>query len=663
MRFPNAKPSHGGQLIAKILVTGCTIYGLQVLYHEVLGAYAAPPEWLVYTYAALVVFAITASVSTAYEVAAIAQRINRRWRALMPGRSLGSAGWLTARQARRAGLGGTKGLFLGILEGQPLFVENAVHGLLCAPSRKGKTTSFVMPALCHDIGCSRLVTDLRADLAAQTAEHIRVHHGHRVEILNPSRRLGLANACYNPLQIIIDDLEHSPEDAMADARSLALQTHRDPPGGARDPYWPNGTRKLLTYATTAQCAFREAEEANLSGVYQVLSDPERFDALLADGADSTILGGELAGLAADIASLKAANEKQFESFREGALQSLQAFGPSGYLAASTSHCDFRFRDLKREKTTIFMVCDPSRMDVFAPWIGTLTWAALKELVREENTIPVQCLFDEFTNYVLTGLPNTLTALGGSGVRCWLVVQELEEVIRVYGREALATILSQTDVKQFFGVASFETAYLVSKMLGQTTISTESFSMGQDLAETPTANRSKAPRDLLTPDEVRRLPDDEQIIFARNLLPMRALKAGYHEIAPWRDQVAPNPMFGGKRFLGKVKLKISGSKAIATRAGTRKPKRENSRRGHALAALLSDLIPGPFVFALAVCAFVVWQFGLPYLRMEYAYRGSRDAPTYVWCAYWGLPVVSESFVLQSSGECPIIIWKKIGESAQ
>ncbi|MEM9099577.1 MAG: TraM recognition domain-containing protein [Pseudomonadota bacterium] len=42
----------------------------------------------------------------------------------------------------------------------------------------------------------------------------------------------------------------------------------------------------------------------------------------------------------------------------------------------------------------------------------------------------------------------------------------QEIVRVYGKESLATILSQTDVKHFFGVASQETARLVSQMLGE-----------------------------------------------------------------------------------------------------------------------------------------------------------------------------------------------------
>ncbi|MGE1157145.1 hypothetical protein, partial [Pseudomonas kitaguniensis] len=73
---------------------------------------------------------------------------------------------------------------------------------------------------------------------------------------------------------------------------------------------------------------------------------EEFDCLLADARTSDVLAGELATLADNIASTRDANPKHFESFREGAIQALVAFGPSGRLAPSMTHCDFRFRDLK-----------------------------------------------------------------------------------------------------------------------------------------------------------------------------------------------------------------------------------------------------------------------------------------------------------------------------
>ncbi len=142
---------------------------------------------------------------------------------MRPKLSNASASWLTKRQARKAGLAKTDGLFLGIADGQPLFLSDGVHGLICAPARKGKTTSFVMPAIIQDFGASKIVADMIGDLAAQTSELITTGPDQDVIILNPAHKFDLGNAAYNPMQIILDDLEHAKEDLISDAWSMAMQ--------------------------------------------------------------------------------------------------------------------------------------------------------------------------------------------------------------------------------------------------------------------------------------------------------------------------------------------------------------------------------------------------------------------------------------------------------
>lgn len=541
-------------------------------------------------------------------------------------------------------------MFLGIVDGQPLFIPNAVHSLVCAPARKGKTTASVIPALVHNIGMSRLVADMKGELAVQAADMIAREHGHDVLVLNPGQKFDLPNAGYNPMQIILDDLEYTPEDAIADARSLSLQLHPEPAGGSREPFWGNGTRKILTIGIVGLCILREPEEANLSSLFVALNDDEALEELLSDASQSDVLGGELSALARNVRNTWHENSKRFESFREGAIQSLVPFGPSGRLAASVQHCEFRFRDLKAEPKTIFMVCDPSRADVFAPWVGLMVWAALRELIREDNAIPVRLILDEFTNYHLPGLPSMLTALAGYGILCTMVVQELEEIARGYGREALTTIMSQSDVKQFFGVASLDTARLVNAMLGDQEVSSESFGMGQNVSDIPSLSIGRARVPLLTPEQIRRLPEDEQIIFVKNLPPIRAMKVGYQEIEPWRDQVAANPLHGGKAFLGKIKMHLAHGRAKATRAGRRKLKRQARPVVRPVLAALTAFVPGVPILLLAGTILVVATYGWPHLLIENTHSGS-------WCRYIGPPIVTQTFETNGNGPCKLIVWTK------
>lgn len=608
-----------------------------------------PSEWLVYAYwVGAFIFLLGILDACRGLFTSIHQSV-RTFRAHRPKLAKNAAGWLTRKRALKAGLGKTEGIFLGILDSLPLFIPNAVHTLVCAPARTGKTISAVLPMLCHDIGCSRVVADMKGELAVMCARLIARLHRHRVIILNPAHKFGLENWAYNPVQIILDALECRPQDAMADARSLAKQLVQQPPGGDRDPFWPNGTRKLIAFVVVALCVIREAFDANLPRAYEALSDDEEFDALIDAALQSDVLAGELAALARNIVATRGENPKHFESFREGAIQALVDFGPSGHLAASMTRCDFRFRDLKNELITMFFLSDYSRNSEYASWLGLLVWAALKELVREDNDVPVRFILDEFTNYRLPELPNALTALAGYGIRITMIVQELREVARAYGNDALATILSQTDVKQFFGISSLESAQMVSQMLGEKDVAKASYNFGDDLFGLSGLGLGSVKTPLKTPDQLRQLPDDEQIIFIKNFPPACALKAGYQEVSPWRERADGNPLHQGEPFLGEVKLVLRGRYAYATHLGKRKVDHDRGPLIWPLFLALRPFVPDRTAILPSVLVATVLTFGWPQLRIEYADNMS-------WCRYQGLPLVSQPLTL-SGDQCPLIVWRK------
>jgi type IV secretion system protein VirD4 len=157
--------------------------------------------------------------------------------------------------------------------------------------------------------------------------------------------------------------------------------------------------------------------------------------------------------------------------------------------------------------------------------------------------------------------------------------------------------------------------------------------------------------------VRRLPEDEQIIFIRNLKPARALKAGYHEVTPWRDQVQPNRMYGGARFIGKLKMRIVGARAIATRAGRRSPDKVRLPIFRPLFAVATTLLQGSGLLFARVLVASILVFGWPHLRIEYAANGTGLYRSYVWCRYFGPPFVTEPFTLNGE-HCPLLLWKKL-----
>jgi len=342
-----SKGQHGA--LARAILTG--VLGIILLHFWPTVQGTRAPDWALGAFWVGAGLFVLGALDACQAFARALHRAVRTFRALRPPLPKNAAGWLSRKEALRAGLGGTKGLFFGIVDGLPIFIPDAAHTLLVAPARTGKTIGFVLSALCHDIGCSRIVADMKGELAVMTAALIQRLHGHRVIILNPAFKFRLGNARYNPLQLIIDAKDHAPEDAMGDARSLVLLLIPEPKGGDRDPFWPGGARSLLVFVIVALCVLKEAFEATLPRCYEVLNDETELEALLEEALSCDALAGEVAMLARRIMASRAKNEHHFGSFREQALQALFPFGPSGRLAASVERCDFRFRELKSELIT------------------------------------------------------------------------------------------------------------------------------------------------------------------------------------------------------------------------------------------------------------------------------------------------------------------------
>src|SRR5690606_36419739 len=114
--------------------------------------------------------------------------------------------------------------------------------------------------------------------------------------------------------------------------------------------------------------------------------------------------------------------------------------------------DVDFRALKEGKAIIYLVIPQDRIATHGAWLGLVTRQAITAVARSSGKSEVLFLLDEFANMGrLSGLAESLTALPGLGVRVWAFVQELSEIVRLYGPHTARTVISQAELKQFFAV--------------------------------------------------------------------------------------------------------------------------------------------------------------------------------------------------------------------
>src|SRR5215210_6600729 len=127
----------------------------------------------------------------------------------------------------------------------------------------------------------------------------------------------------------------------------------------------------------------------------------------------------------------------------------------------------------------------------------------------------------------------------------IVTIPLHQLKSLYGPRA-GTFLSNAGVTQVFNVNDVETAAWVSKTLGATTeayeTTSQSISYGKDAPILGTRSQSTAThlvrRDLLTPDEVMRLPSNCLILLRQGAAPILASKVTYYADPEFRSLFGP-----------------------------------------------------------------------------------------------------------------------------
>ena len=141
----------------------------------------------------------------------------------------------------------------------------------------------------------------------------------------------------------------------------------------------------------------------------------------------------------------------------------------------------------------------------------------------------------------------------SGFSC-RILASCNCIINIRGESSFAN----TGTQCFFGVSDIATAKLVSEMAGTTTVEHDSQTHGlsestangyqnglyRNYTETSGINFSKTTahtsRRLMTPDEVMRMSDYEQIIFMKGLKPIWCNLTGYYKSIVLKDRSIIKP---------------------------------------------------------------------------------------------------------------------------
>ncbi|MDE2110193.1 MAG: type IV secretory system conjugative DNA transfer family protein [Alphaproteobacteria bacterium] len=437
----------------------------------------------------------------------------------------GTARFATAAETRPL-MQSRDGLLLGrdIKSGNLLRYDGPSHLLTMAPTRTGKGVGTVIPNLLT-ANRSVICIDPKGENTSVTAR-ARGRLG-PVHVVDPFGITGQPSACFNPLAAF----DPAGLDLAEDVATLADALVFDAPGEAGEAHWNEEAKALiggiLLYILTQEPSSRRT----LAVLREYLTcAPRDFETLLA-GMQTSTAAGELVA--------RAANRHLGKTDREatGVLSSAQRhthFLDSPRMTAVLDHSDFAFADLKVRPSTVFLVLPPDRITTYARWLRLMVSQSLQDMARAAGaaaacpSAPVLYLLDEFAALGhLAPVERAMSLMAGYGVQLWPILQDVHQLRATYGARA-GTFLSNLGVLQIFGVNDHESAHLASDLLGQGTVVFQTTSQAMDSERSGlTYAEQHAGRLLLTPDEVRNLPQTRELLFVAGLRPVLANKLRYY----------------------------------------------------------------------------------------------------------------------------------------
>lgn len=447
----------------------------------------------------------------------------------------GSAHWASPREIRQTGLlKGRPGVVAGTvrIHGRTRVLRDASdrHVLLYAPSGSGKTTSVVLPTLREWSG-SVLATDIKGELWHHTAKLREEKLGQRSLRFDPASNDG-SGARYNPLQAIPDG-EGDVRAAQALAEILA-----NPDGVDRSPdFWELSARAFLTglllhvrYAgtekTLGECARALADKGRpIADLLTWMLSADHAEDLDRGWLDSemgarTRTHPVVAGAAQAIQDL---TERTSSGILATARSYLDVFRDP-IVEANTSASDFSARDLApaAPPVSLYLVVAPADLGRLRGLVRVVLHQLVQGLTEKMDFAagappPPRLLLalEEFPSWgKLDFLGRAIAYLRGYGIKALVSVQSLAQLHEVYGQHE--SISGNCAIQIAFAPNDLETAKRLSEMTGTQTVSFDRRSYqgggGPWAGARTSVNPVELGRPLLTPDEVRRLPAEECLVF-------------------------------------------------------------------------------------------------------------------------------------------------------
>ena len=455
----------------------------------------------------------------AYGMAVLLYRTNQgRTR---DGEEHGSAAWATpasvnAQFAQKDSIPLTQHVRLGLDTHKH---RRSLNVLVIGGSGAAKTRSFVLPNILT-ANTNYVITDPKSEVLLATGGYLK-EQGYDVRVLN---LVNLEQSDgYNPFCYLRDE-----KDVLKLVNNLIQST--TPKGSHEsDPFWTKAETALLQ--AIILMLFQEAPEyeQNFSMVMRVLEYAEVREEDEGHVSPLDLLFESIERRKPDSVAVrqykvfKLAAGKTAKSILVSTAVRLAPFNLP-QIQALTEHDDMDLYTLGEKKVALYAVI-PDNDNTFNFLVSLLYAQAFQALYYSADQIHhgplprhVRFVLDEFAAMPLPGFTRELATMRSRSISASVIIQNMAQIKELY-KDSWETIPGNCDTILYLGGNESSTHKYVSEMLGKATIDTKTHGQTKGKSGSYSTNFQMSGRELLTPDEVRKLDNRYALLFIRGASPV------------------------------------------------------------------------------------------------------------------------------------------------
>lgn len=405
-------------------------------------------------------------------------------------------------------------------------IHKNVNTVVLGSPAAGKTRFFVKPNIMQ-ASCSYVITDPKGELLESTGSFF-INKGYKLKILNLKDMF--KSMCYNPFVYVKKDT-----DIIKLIDCLISNTNKKEIQSTADPFWEKSEIALLQAIFYFIYYELVEEEHNFATVMELFRMAEAKEEDEGWKSDLDIVFEQLEKEKPNHIACK-----QYKIFKLGAGKTIKSILISLGVRLSLFNLkevsDLMIKDeleldkIGDEKTVLFVVI-PDATDTMFNFIAAMMYTQLFSTLYEvaDNSpgrrlkVHVRCLLDEFAN--IGKIPNfekLITTMRSREISVAIIIQAISQLKEMYDKQ-WEGMLGTCTALLFLGSQELSTLEYMSKMLGKETIDTRNINNSKGRNASTTWNYGIVGRELMTADEIGRIPDDDCILIISGMLPFYSKK--------------------------------------------------------------------------------------------------------------------------------------------